>query len=144
MNPFEAKLVPYCVEFFEKQIEAPLDVLWAVRCPAPKLVVEDDLALLGEPLERSEVVMRRAGTAMKAQQRRAAGLAGDPPPRTPRTPGKKPFEHLRSVGEVTARGAVAMNDRPAGGAAPAPQPRRKHVPRSVLRGAAPGRTAGAP
>ncbi len=56
-GPDNLQLVTQCVEFFEEQLEAPLDLVWVIRRAATKLVVDDDLAFVGEPLEWSEVVI---------------------------------------------------------------------------------------
>ena len=69
VDPTEAELLPHREDLVAKDIEIPLDVVGTVRRTAAELVVHDDGALVGELLERCEVVVCRTGAAVKREQR---------------------------------------------------------------------------
>ena len=58
------------------------DVLRAIRPAAPELVVDDDRALVSDPLERAEVVVRRPRAAVESKKWRCPGaeITEDPIP----------------------------------------------------------------
>jgi hypothetical protein len=66
-------------ELGDEAIDGPQgDVVGAFGAAAAQLVVEDDLAAVGERLERLQVVVGEAGTAVQAQQRGSVvGLLAD-------------------------------------------------------------------
>src|SRR5438093_10512806 len=73
MDPLEPELRANCVDLFAEDGDRPLDVPRAIGAPATDLVVDDDRALGTQPLERAEVVVRRAGPPCRAR----SGTAGD-------------------------------------------------------------------
>ena len=87
MNSGEPEVLVQVLELLGEDREAPLD-LRPVRPPTAELVVEDDRPLVGEPFERTEVVVGRARPAMQADERRPSALAGDAVPR----PTERPLE----------------------------------------------------
>ena len=89
MDPVEPELAAYRVELVAEALDAPRDIRETVRLAAADLVVEDDGALVGECLERCEVVVRRAGSAVERDQRRARSVdvADDSVPRAATLPG---------------------------------------------------------
>src|SRR5918995_1932748 len=68
---FEPQLVADGWQLVEEEVERPeLRVVGAVRVSAAELVVEDHQSTpVRQPLERLEVVVRRAGPAVEAEQR---------------------------------------------------------------------------
>jgi hypothetical protein len=74
--------VPDRVHLVAEDGDRPLDVLRAIRAAAPELVVDDNRALVSEPLERAEVVVRRPWTAVESKERHCIRrqVAGDPIP----------------------------------------------------------------
>src|SRR5207237_8555778 len=71
VDAVEAELLPDGGGLVAEELDAPLDVRRAVGVAAPDLVVDDDAALLREPLEGREVVVRGAGPAVQREKRRA-------------------------------------------------------------------------
>ena len=77
MDALELELRPQRRELVEEELEAPVDVGRPVGAPAAELVVDDDLpTVLGELLERREVVVCRAGPAVQAEQGILSRLGG--------------------------------------------------------------------
>ena len=74
VNPLEPEVRTHCVDLFAEDGNRPLDVARAIRTPAADLVVDDDRALVNEPLERAEVVVRRPRAAVKSKKWRCWGL----------------------------------------------------------------------
>ena len=57
-------------QFLDEAIDGPQgEIVGAFGPAAAQLVVEDDLAAVGERLERLQVIVGEAGTAVQAQQR---------------------------------------------------------------------------
>src|SRR5919108_1222789 len=75
VDAIEPELIANRDDLIAEDIDIPLDVLRPVRLAAADLVVEDDGTLVREPLERREVVVRRAGSSVKRQQGNGAGVA---------------------------------------------------------------------
>jgi len=69
MDPLEPELRANCVDLFAEDGDRPLDVPRAIGAPATDLVVDDDRALGTQPLERAEVVVRRARAAVQGEER---------------------------------------------------------------------------
>jgi hypothetical protein len=89
VHPPEPELVAEGGQLGQEDADAPLDPLGPVGAPAAELVVEGDgTPALGQPLQGLEVVMRRAGAAVEAEERVAAvpALPDDP------VPGSMPVE----------------------------------------------------
>ena len=80
MDLVEPEVLAQLPELVGEECECPLDVR-PIGAPAAELVVEDDGPLVREPLERPEVVVRRARPAVEAHERRPTILAGDAVPR---------------------------------------------------------------
>ena len=103
----EAEVAPQRRELVEEDLDAPVDVGRPVGAAAAQLVVDDDAAaLLGEPLERREVMVRRARPAVKADERIGPWLvvADDAEPR-PVTVVAEPALVLGHASPVLARAA---------------------------------------
>lgn len=85
------------IELRQEERQRPLCLPARRRPAAAELVVEDDRALVRELEQRREVVMRRAGAAVQAQQRRAVAFAGDEIPGAACFPFEGSFAHRCSV-----------------------------------------------
>ena len=65
-------------QFLDEPVDCPQrDVIGTVGVAAAELVVEDHLAAVGQRLQRLQVVVREAGAAVQAQQRRRAAAFAD-------------------------------------------------------------------
>jgi hypothetical protein len=73
MNPVEVEHVTNRPHLREEQLERPeLRIVGPVGAAAPELVVHDNApAFQGQPLQRLEVVVRRAWPAVEAEERHA-------------------------------------------------------------------------
>ena len=70
MNALEPELFPQGRQLVQEDLQAPVDRVRPVGAAAAELVVDDDGPAVGsEPLERSEVMVGRAGAAVQAEQR---------------------------------------------------------------------------
>ena len=72
MQSFQAEGGADLGEFGDEAIDGPQGgIVGAFGSAAAQLVVEDDLAAVGERLERLQLMVGEAGAAVQAQQRRA-------------------------------------------------------------------------
>ena len=72
MQPGQAEGGTDLGHFLDEAIDGPQgEIVGASGSTAAQLVVEDDLAAVGERLERLQLMVGEAGAAVQAQQRRA-------------------------------------------------------------------------
>ncbi len=76
MQAIEPERRANLVDLVSEAADLPEPVVGGVRPSAPELVVEDDLALVGEHSERLEVVVASPGPAVEDEERESRPLAG--------------------------------------------------------------------
>jgi hypothetical protein len=116
MDSIEPELLAERAELLAKDSDAPLDVRRLVRAPAADLVVKHHRPLFAESVERREVVMCRARTAMEGDERHGAPVrvAGDAVPGSVAAEGNEAFvRHERTVNRMEASDE-ALRDPAAG------------------------------
>jgi hypothetical protein len=110
---FEPQMIPQRRQLLHEDGDAPVDVGGSIGAPTAHLVVEDDLpALLGQALERREVMVSRPRPAVKADERVPASFAfaDDAVPRAVPVRLDVPLELLRRHSCPSWPGTVSASD----------------------------------